>query len=287
MLDLGEEQSVFLAEESWHDLLTLPVTQELLDSGLQADEAVTIPEKGIALHLTEPAEFWLLLTDRYAKRKVLKDFSLEIQKDKIRNLSVSDSEFLEALAEYYAESLAGELFCENCPIDGPVLYVEDRIERLADFLQGRIAPNQRILEICCGNGMATQALLRLGHKPWSMDYDRCDLCQALKRGLLNPQRSLVMDARMLPEFFPAQSFDAVLGFMVGLIDASNWPQWREILRSASILSSKQLLFTTYSQIEAEMIAKAFLKDGWQGEVIDNRDSKGIYDQWAYSATRTN
>ncbi|NPV62876.1 MAG: class I SAM-dependent methyltransferase [Methanotrichaceae archaeon] len=286
ILGIAEEDSVFLAEESWQDLTTLPVTQELLESGLEAEEAAVIGGKGIAFHLREPADFWLLLTDRYADQKVLQDRWPVTKDPEVRNLEASEDEFTAALAEYYATSLREELFCDGCQIDGPILYVEDRIVRLTGFLRDLIPPGQKILEIGCGNGMATQALLRLGHKPWSMDHDRCDLCQALKRGLMDPQRSLVLDARILPRIFPERSFDMVLGFMVGLIDSSNWPMWREVLQAASTLSRERLLFTTYSRKEADLIAKHFADRGFEGEVIDNRDSKGIYDQWAYLATRT-
>jgi SAM-dependent methyltransferase len=286
ILGIAEEESVFLAEESWQDLITLPVTQELLESGLEAQEAAVITGKGIAVHMREPADFWLLLTDRYADEKVLQDHRQEVEVHKVTTLSITEGEFTAALTEYYATSLREELFCDRCPVDGPILYVEDRIERLTDFLRELVPPDKRILEICCGNGMATQALLRLGHRPWSMDYDRCDLCQALKKGLMDPQRCMVLDARVLPKIFPAQSFDMVIGFMVGLIDMSNWPLWKEILQSAAGLCREQLLFTTYSQKEVELIAKYFAEQGFQGEVIDNCDSKGIYDQWAYLATRS-
>ncbi len=68
LLNLKEEESIFLAEESWQDLLNLPVTREILQEGLDADGCIEVRDLGIALHLTEPAEFWLLLTDRYSQK---------------------------------------------------------------------------------------------------------------------------------------------------------------------------------------------------------------------------
>ena len=73
--------------------------------------------------------------------------------------------------------------------------------------------------------------------------------------------------------------------MVGLIDDFNWPHWKDILLKASSLAEKMVLFTVYTQKEAELIAKALGEAGWKGRVIDNRDSFGIYDQWAYLGTR--
>jgi len=283
LLDLGEEESIFLAEESWQDLLELPVTTELLQEGLNTDACIEVKDLGFALHLTEPAQLWLLLTDKYSDQKILSDHARKWHSLITKTVQANEADFFQALTEYFSTSLAAELFCESCSLNGAPLYVEDRIERLIKLLQPLLPRDESILEICCGSGMATQALVRQGQRPLSMDCDRCDLCLALKNELLDPKRCFVLDARLLPCIFPARSFHTVLGFMVGLIDDFNWPLWRDILLKATSLAQKKVLFTVYTQKEAELIAKALGDAGWKGRVIDNRDSKGIYDQWAYLA----
>jgi len=271
LLELGEEESVFLAEESWQDLLGLPVTTDILQEGLEADACIEIKDLGFALHLSEPAELWLLLTDRYSSQKILQDRAGKWGFKIIKTVQANEDDFFLALTEYFSNSLAAELFCESCSIKGAPLYIEERIERLMQLLQPILPKDDSILEICCGNGMATQALFRLGQHPVSMDSDRCDLCQSLKSKLLDPQKCFILDARLLPNIFPARSFHF------------NWPLWRDILLKASSLAKNRVLFTVYTQKEAELIAKALGEAGWKGRVIDNRDSKGIYDQWAYLA----
>jgi hypothetical protein len=142
-----------------------------------------------------------------------------------------------------------------------------------------------LLEVCSGNGMASQSLHRLGFRPFSMELDRCEICQGLKAGKLEPNRSFVLDARLLNRFFKPEYFDAVVGFMVGLIDQVNWNMWREILLISSNLASRMVLYTVYTQREAELIAKALHDAGWVVSLIDNRDASGIYDQWAVQAER--
>jgi len=285
ILDLGEEESLFLAEESLQDLLDLPVTAGILDEGLDADACIEIREMGFALHLSSPTQFWLLLTDKYSSRKILQDYAGMWRSKTIKTVQANDDDFFYALMEYFANSLAGELLCESCQTKDTIHFVEERIARLMAFLEPVLSPEGRILEICCGGGMATQALHRLGQHPLSMDSERCDLCLSLKGGLMDPRKCFILDARLLPCIFPALSFHTVLGFMVGLIDDFNWPLWRDILLKAASLAEKRVLFTGYTQKEAELIAKALAKAGWKGEVIDNRDSGGIYDQWAYLGTR--
>jgi hypothetical protein len=285
MLGISDEESVFLAEESLQDLLDLPVTAEILESGVEANSAIEIPDCGLALHLEEPGDAWLLLTDRYSKTKILSDHLAMWRGKNCRIVQREDGGFDRAIRNYFAQSLAGELFCDICPIVGPPLYVPDRIERLKAFLRPLISPDRSILEICCGSGMATQALLSLGAHPLCMDADRCEVCQALKSDLLETTASLVLDARLLPRFFSPKSFDLVVGFMVGLIDDFNWSLWKEIILKGSSLAEEMVLFTVYTEKEAELIAKALGEAGWKGEIIDNRDRRGIYDQWAYLGRR--
>ncbi len=285
LLNLGEDEDIFLAEESWQDLLELPVTTEILQEGLDADACIEVEDMGFALHLSEPAKVWLLLSDKYSSQKILSEHAGKWRSKVVKTVQANETDFFLALTEYFSNSLAAELFCESCSLKGAPLYVEERIERLMQFLKPILPKDESILEICCGSGMATQALIRQGHSTLSMDYDRCDLCQGLKSGFMDPERCFVLDARLLPRIFPARSFYTVLGFMVGLIDDFNWPLWRDILLKASRLAKKRVLFTVYTQKEAELIAKALGDVGWKGKVIDNRDPKGIYDQWAYLAEK--
>jgi hypothetical protein len=287
LLGLREEECVLLAEVSLQDLLYLNATSEILEEGLDAQDCIEIKGIGAALLMAEPREFWLLLADRYSDNKILQDSIAYWRRKRCRTIEVNENDFFLAIAEYFSQSMSSELFCDSCSVDGAPLHIQERISRLEGFLQGKIPPKKSILEIGCGNGMATQALLRLGHRPLSMDSDRCELCQSLRNGLMDPQRCFVLDARLLPRFFPPKSFDIVMGFMVGLIEMSNWPYWKEILIKASTLAKEEILFTVYTQKEAEIIAKAFDDDCWRGEVIDLSDFRGIYDQWAYHALREN
>lgn len=282
MLQLEESDEIFLAEESLEDLITLPVTREILSEGLDAKKYIEIPGYGFAVYMTEPEEFWLLLTDRYSPDKILEGLCQGGQNK--HSVSTNDADFIQALIEYYAIFLAGEFLCDSCSVIGPPPYNEERIVRLESLLES-LPKGTNILEVCCGSGMGTQALLRRGFDPWSMDSDSCDLCQALKSGSMNPKSSFVLDAKLLRHFFKPESFDAVIGFMMGLIDRVNWPLWKNIILTSSSLAKDMVFYTVYSRNEAELIAQTLGEEGFKGEIIDNHDLKGIYDQWAYMGRR--
>lgn len=286
ILKLKDSDDIFLAEESLQDLISLPVTSEILSTWIEADRAVELGcGLGMALHLSQPADFWLLLTDRYSEDKALKVLRQRRSDLPWETIAIDEDAFFESIVEYFSLSMAGELFCDSCNVlDGPH-YVDDRIRRLESFLKPKIPKETSLLEICCGSGMATQSLLRIGCRPLSMELDRCELCQGIKAGKLEPSRVFILDARLLGKIFSPKSFDVVAGFMVGLIDQVNWDRWKEILLAASNLAKRMVLFTVYTREEAELIAKALNEADWDALIIDNRDQSGIYDQWAVQSLR--
>lgn len=297
ILGLKEDESVFLAEESLEDLITLPVTLDILSTGIDHDAAIEVWGEGllgIAFRLKEPEGVWLLLTDRYSKRKVLAGLfdknweeggNAAFEGPSGEHVRTSEASYLQALVEYFSISLAEELFCEVCTVPSRPFQVSERVESLEAFLEPVLWPGQEIMEVCCGSGIATQALMRMGFEPWAMDSDRCDICQGLKGSYLRPESSFVLDARLLDRFFPSESFDVVLGFMVGLIDDVNWDVWKEVILRSSSLARETVLYTVYSEGEAEHLASALEGVGWDGEIIDNKKRTTIYDQWAYLGRR--
>lgn len=292
ILNIDDGVEVFLAEESLADLINLPVTSEILGSGLDVEESIVIMDEagrsederedggtllGVALKLREPADLWLVLTDRYSATKALESLPRSSTSKVVR---VGERRFLEGLVEWLAVSLKDELFCESCPVVSPPLFVPERIENLVRFLRPLLPPGGELLEVCCGSGMATQALKRLGFRPWTEEIDSCEICMALKSGYLDPRRTMVLDARMMDRFFPLHHFDAVVGFMVGLIDDVNWSLWKDVLLRSSKLAKGLAIYTTYTEREARLVAGALNSAGWDAEVVANPDDLGIYDQWA-------
>ncbi len=289
-IDCGEE--IFLAEESLADLIDLPVTSEILGSEPEVKESIEVLEDadeggrsrlGMALKLSLPGEVWLLLTDRYSRSSPLEALP---RRPRSKTVLAEERSFFEGLVEWLAVSLKEELFCESCPVASPPLFVPERTASLERFLLPLLPSGGEVLEICCGSGMATQALRRLGVRPWTCEIDSCEICNGLKYGHLEPERAMVLDARLLDRFFAPRHFEAVVGFMVGLIDEVNWPLWREILVRSSEFAKEMVIYTTYTQREARMVAAALEPWGWDAEVVANPDHLGIYDQWACLGRRS-
>ena len=144
-------------------------------------------------------------------------------------------------------------------------------------------PDDKILEVCCGNGMSTLALYRLGLSPLAIEVNKCVVCQGLEQGVLNPRKILVMDATTLSRYFEPGSFNAVIGFMLGLVYDFNKELWINIMKEAVKVARKDalLLFTVSSKPEIEILAAALAREGIKGQIVDNTDSEGTYDQWFF------
>ena len=242
-----------------------------------------------------PVDFWSVFTGALAEACSKKDF--EVLTDSLltfnlpeRDVEVSSESWRDAVNEYYSIMLVNRNFCQGCtvrPESYGNVFSENRVKKVAeifDLLQKKdFYPEGRILEVCCGNGMSTLALYRLGLNPLAVEINKCTVCQGLEQGVLNPQRTVVMDATALSRYFELGSFDAVIGFMLGLVYEFNKELWINIIREAVAVANEGalILFTVSSKPEIEILARALLRVGVEGEVVDNTDSEGTYDQWLF------
>ncbi|WP_292378197.1 class I SAM-dependent methyltransferase [Methanosarcina sp. UBA289] len=242
-----------------------------------------------------PVDFWSVFTGALAEACSKKDF--EVLTDSLltfnlpeRDVEVSSESWRDAVNEYYSIMLVNRNLCQGCtvrPESYGSVFSENRVKKVAeifDLLQKKdFYPKGRILEVCCGNGMSTLALYRLGLNPLAVEINKCTVCQGLEQGVLNPQRTVVMDATALSIYFEPGSFDAVIGFMLGLVYEFNKELWINIIREAVAVANEGalILFTVSSKPEIEILARALLRVGVEGEVVDNTDSEGTYDQWFF------
>ena len=85
-----------MAEESLQDLLDLPVTRQIMEEGVDWDRSILLEDIGIALHLASPEDFWLLLTDRYCRERILMNAADRFGSEATKRIMVDESAFLRA-----------------------------------------------------------------------------------------------------------------------------------------------------------------------------------------------
>lgn len=304
---LGIDEEVYFVEESYLAQRTLERTLDYLkgvrrfaEEGQMRLLRVREGEHTLGILLFNPAEevpvdFWSVFTGALAGSHSKKDF--EALADSIltfnqpeKDIEISSESWRDAVNEYYSLMLVNRNLCEGCtvrPESYRSVFSENRVRKVAeifDILQKKgFYPEGKLLEVCCGNGMSTLALYRLGLDPLAVEINKCAVCQGLEQGVLNPKKTIVMDATSLSRYFEPGSFDAVMGFMLGLVYEFNKELWTGIMREAVSVAKEGslILFTVSSKPEIEILAGALLRAGVEGEIIDNTDSEGTYDQWFF------
>jgi SAM-dependent methyltransferase len=305
---LGIDEEVYFVEESYLAQRTIECTLDYLNGVRRFAEErqmrllrVREGEHTLGLLVFNPADeevpvnFWSVFTGALAVARSKKDF--EALTDSLltfnlpeKDVEVSSESWRDAVNEYYSLMLVNRNLCPGCavrPESYKNVFSENRVRRVAeifDILQKKgFYPEGKLLEVCCGNGMSTLALYRLGFNPLAVEINKCAVCQGLEQGVLNPKKTVVMDATALSRYFEPESFNAVMGFMLGLVYEFNKELWVNIMGEAVSVASEGalILFTVSSKPEIEILAGALLRAGVKGEIVDNTDSDGTYDQWFF------
>ncbi|AKB26218.1 hypothetical protein MSMTP_2749 [Methanosarcina sp. MTP4] len=306
LLDIGEE--IYFVEESYTSQRNIGSTLHYLE-GVQAfleNQKVRLlrvrnGEQTLGLLLFNPGEedvpvdFWSVFTGALAgasqkvKFEAFASSILSLNPPE-REVEVSSELWRDAVNEYYSLMLVNRNLCSECstrPESYGSIFSEQRVNRVSEIFHDLgnkgFSLEGRVLEVCCGNGMSTLALYRLGLDPIAMELNKCTVCQGLEHGVLNPKKALVMDAMQLSRYFEPGSFDVVVGFMLGLVYEFNKDLWIGIVNEAAkvVTEGGLLLFTVKSRPEIEILAEALRRAGVEGEIVDNTDADGVFDQWYF------
>jgi hypothetical protein len=240
-------------------------------------------------------DFWMLVTDIVKHDPEFESLAAALfdstDCEKKRSVTIEAVDFHGAIVTLLCDLLlsGGSCECLSGRRSEVVAYSRERQERLKLLFRTKIEPyydlpSGETLEICCGNGMATAVLRDMEYGVFSLDNDKCAVCEGLFHGALLREQTAVLDARYLSEyeFDKYHEFKRVVGFMLGAIYEFNKTDWRRILsQAAEIISEGLLLFTVQKKEEVDFIERTMQDFGIKSQVLDNRDETSIYDQWIY------
>ncbi len=297
ILGLEADENIYFVEESYaalkNNVLSLHYLENILKDPPEVSRIIDENNNIIGLviynHETEdtPA-FWAIFTSIVSSiypNESSRRFS-EIAKNlKLGGLyKTTRIGFSNAVIEYYSLALVSRQICACNVSKEPyeMVYIESRNARLKE-LPSRHRLQGDILEICCGNGMSTRALHEMGYDPLTVDHDKCQICQGLEHEVLDPKRTIVLDATKISEYFHENTFDTIVGFMLGTIYSFNRGMWEKMMCEAAKLLKPGgiIVLTVNKKEEIEILKSALEKNNISGNIIENTDDKGIYDQWVY------
>jgi SAM-dependent methyltransferase len=305
---LSIEDEIFFVEESYLAQRTIKNTLRYLNGVRSYSEGrkmrllrIREGEHTLGLLIFNPADeespvdFWSVFTGALATVPLKNEFetiadSLLSLNPPEKDIEICFESWRDVINEYYSFMLVNRNLCHDCTVryeSYKNIFSENRVQKVENIfslLQKKgIFPEGRLLEVCCGNGMSTLALYRLGLNPLAIEINKCVVCQGLEQGVLNPKRVLVMDATSISKYFEPGSFDTITGFMLGLVYEFNKELWINIMRETASVASEGalLIFTVSSKPEIEILAGALRRVGIKGEIVDNTDYEGTYDQWLF------
>ena len=237
------------------------------------------------------AAFWTLLTTvldtehQNTFNEFVHAIKSHIADEGVLTLHIEKSEFVEAIREYYSIKLVENL--KNYPVNFEFVYNKPRVERLKKIINQLeqshgLDLSGKVLEICCGNGMATAALNELGIRPLCIDNDSYSILEGLASEVLKPEKTIVADVTELTDIIKGEEFDVSAGFMLGDINEFNRSSWKEILIQTIKLTKKDgiLLFTFRTEPEV-MFVRDLLEELATGDVICPNETELLYDCWIY------
>ncbi len=312
---LGIDEDIYLIEESYTSQRNPELTLQYLNRFLNFPdiENIRIIRVRQAGHTTGllffnpadedvPVDFWSVFTGAFAQPALKEKF--ETLADSLLNLTSPEKDiellhetWFNAVNEYYSLMLVNRNLCTSCSVKPESygnVFSENRIKRVAEILE---LLRKKVITPPKAGCLRSAVGMECQHShftdpgltpPCNRNKQMYYLPGARTGGVLNPQRVMVMDAAAVSRYFEPGSFDAVMGFMLGgLVYEFNKGLWVRIVREAVSVAADGavLLFTVSSKPEIEILADALFRAGVDGEIVDNTDSEGAYDQWLFVGRR--
>ncbi|MDD1660162.1 MAG: hypothetical protein LUQ62_03050 [Methanomicrobiales archaeon] len=176
-----------------------------------------------------------------------------------------------AVREYYSLALAREV---SPALDDLAPDREQKLEALLRSIWGRPAPGE-CLDCCCGSGVGSAVIRRMGMQPLSYDNDAALLARGLSAGRLLPQESMWIDAARAGEYLdPVPRGIAV---MLGEINSFTAGMWEEIL-GQFLLLAREVIITVGTEGEAQRVGEWVSAGGAEVRIHEN-DRDPFYDRW--------
>ncbi|PHP45338.1 hypothetical protein B6V01_004535 [Methanosarcinales archaeon ex4572_44] len=203
--------------------------------------------------------------------------------------TVERRSFKDAMREYYSLKLMKEMGAY--PVNLKFVQNKPRVERIKKLIgelknYSDLSLSGKMIEICCGNGMATAALHELGLEPTCVDNDAYSIVEGLSSRALKPDKTILADATELSRVLAGEKFDTAIGFMLGDIDSFNKPMWTQILLETLKVtkSGGNLLFTVRTEPEARFIDEV-VSELATGRVTCPDEEETLYDRWIYTGKK--
>ena len=182
--------------------------------------------------------------------------------------------YREAVCDHFSRRLLDEV--EPAMEDVP----EDRAKKVSDLIwkEWDFRPGELCYDCCCGSGVGSLALSKVGLQSFAFDVDRALLSSGLRKGRLKTWSTVQLDAMKASQYLERASYAILL--MAGNIGPGNAWMWERIFDQVLRIAD-HVLATVGTQEEAEQLRAWAEARGRRPRVFENERDL-FYDRWACS-----
>ncbi len=270
--ELIECNKLVLVEQSFSDLAYVGTDRPIKDiSSTNGKILIDEADNPLLFALEDDRKIWHGITSHLrcpdtAIIERFEDLDCEIYQEN-RDL------FSTAVRKYYSENLVAT----NQPV------MEDHNPERDKIVEGLISSIDKdldgctCLDCCCGSGIGSYLLEKNGYKPLACDNDASLLALGLKTGRLQPENTMLLDARLLMHYLD-EPLPLTCGFMFGEIQKyNNEDTWHEIVAAVCKVSDR-ILLTVGTEPEADLIV-SWVEEAGKSAKASMHDDDPIYDHF--------
>jgi len=184
--------------------------------------------------------------------------------------------YREAVYDHFSRRILQEV--EPSPEDLP----EDRAKKVSDLVWKvwDFKPGELCYDCCCGSGVGSLALSKVGLRSFAFDIDAGLLSRGMRSGRLQTYSTIQMDATKASLFLDRAPYALML--MAGDIHVGNHWIWRSIFEQVLLIADR-ILVTVRTQEEADQLKAWADAKGRDCQVFEN-ERDPFYDRWVCSIT---
>jgi len=182
--------------------------------------------------------------------------------------------YREAVYDHFARKIMNDV--EPAVDDVP----EDRLKKVSDLVwkEWNFKPGDLCYDCCCGSGIGSVALAKVGLRPFSFDVDAALLSRGLLSGRLQTWSTAQLDATKASQYLDRAPFALML--MAGDINVGNTWVWQRIFEQVLLIADR-VMVTVGTQDEAELLRSWAEAKGRSPRVFEN-ERDPFYDRWVCS-----
>jgi hypothetical protein len=270
LADLFDLEEVRLVESSFEDLTNESLLAQLLSGSKEARLLLDDDETPLAMAREDNG--WKAVSFLW---KEPSDALIEMLPElDIKAYSCTIDAYREAICDHFCRRMMDE--CQPALDDVPV----DRIKKVSDLIwkEWHFKPGDLCYDCCSGSGVGSQALIKVGLRPFAFDVDRELLCRGIEKGRLQTWNTARIDASQASRYLDRAPFALML--MAGDINMVNAWSWQRIFEQVLELADN-VMVTVASEEEAERLRSWAEGKGRPVRIFENtRDP--FYDRWVCS-----